>query len=286
MARLALVTLVTVVGCTNNEPQYVECAPMGPAATDVCKLQAGMDDGMGGLSTATGSLHVPLLPEARWKASDRERRTSLQADVDKITGGGVDVGVYRLEHYDLSVEWFVRNLATTPGQFRIDLNGANEAFAYDPSMFVVADDEDPPPPPLAGNIPIDIAAQATMTGVFREDQLREAAIDLDQITRGNVNAFAAMLTINKQDDEFQPVTPLDTTTDPPTGGDPVGPPVPREAWRNIIRVDVTFRPNVPMEIEYALRLREHTDIVPDKGLNAAAEDLYLMDPPAYTASLP
>jgi hypothetical protein len=281
MRKLIVIGLVTA--CGNNEPQYVHCAPMGAAATDICSFVAGEDDGTGVTSRA-GVLHVPVKPEADWDAKDRARRGELQMQVD-VTGA-VAVPVYRLEHYDLSVEWIVRNLTASEGTFRIHLNGANEEFAYDPSMIMVADDEDPPPPPLAGDIPTRIGPMASMSGVFREDQLREAAIDLDQITRGNVNMFAAMLTINKTADSFQPVTPLDTTTDPPTGGVPTGPEIPEAAWRQLIRIDITFDPDRRMELEYSLRLREQTDVVHEEGLNAPAGELMIIDPPYYQASLP
>lgn len=284
--KLIAISVVSFgAGCTNNEPQYVNCATMGPAAMDSCKFTAGEDDGTGNLSRA-GVLHVPIKPEADWSVDDRARRAKLQMDVDP--SGAVAVPVYRLEHYDLSVEWIVRNLdATNEGTFRINLDGANEEFAYDPSMIMVGDPaRDPPPPPLAGNIPTKIPAGGTLSGVFREDQLREAAIDLDQITRGNVNMFAAMLTVQKQAEQFQPVTPLDTTTDPPTGGVPTGPAIPRAAWRQLVRIDVNFNPDRPMEIEFALRVREHIEVVHDKGLNAPAGELMIIDPPYYQASLP
>jgi hypothetical protein len=285
MKKIALVSLL--VGCSNNEPQYVLCTTAGPAAMDVCKVDAGMDDGTGMLVQGKASIHVPLLPEDRWSATDREQRMAIQRDVDKVAGAGaVVVPVYRLEHYDLSIEWVVRNLDTSPGQFRIDLNGANEQAAYDPTVIMYDEEEEPPPPPLAGNIPIDIGSQATVSGVFREDQLREAAIDLDQITRGNINMYAATLMINKQSDSFQPVTPIDATVDPPTGGDPIGPAVPKEAWRNITRVDLTFKPDRAMELEINLRVREHTDIIPAEGLNADPMDLFVFDPPVYQAMVP
>lgn len=285
--RRSLVTLfgtVTAVGaaaaCTNS-PQYVDCAPMGAAPTNTCHFEAGVDDGTGN-TARTGSLHIPLKPEDQWRVADRERRIELQEQVDP--SGTIEVPVYRLEHFDISVEWTVRNLEDSPGKFRVDLNGANEAMAYDPAMIMVADDEDPPAPPLAGNIPFDIGPMGTVTGVFREDQLREAAIDLDQITRGNVNPFAATLTISKSADSFQPVTPYDPAT--MTGGEPDGPAIPAAAFRQIVRVDITFRPSRRMEIEYAIRVREHVDVIHEMGLNAPADELQIIDPPYYSASLP
>lgn len=278
--------LAPLAACTNNAPQYVTCTMMDAMS---CRFVAGEDDGMGNTARA-GRLNVPLMPEADWKATDRARRAELQREVDMT--GAVVVPVIRLEHYDISVEWIVRNLEPMPGNFRVDLNGANEEAAYDNSMIMRADDDDPPPPPLAGDIPMDIGAmgtpEGTVSGVFREDQLREAAIDLDQITRGNVNPFAAMLTINKGDDAFQPRTPTvyDPATGDTTGGEPTGPEVPEAAWRQLTRVDLNFRPEHRMEIEFAVRLRVHTPVIHEEGLNAPAGELQIYDPPVYTATIP
>jgi hypothetical protein len=197
---------------------------------------------------------------------------------------GVEVPVFRLEHYDLEVEWTVTNLDAMPGQFRVDLNGANEAFTYDPSMIVLNpdDDEAPPTPPLAGNIPIDIPANGTVTGVFREDQLLEAAIDLDQVSRGNVNPFAASLTVSKNADSFQPLTPAMVDMNGELiPGTATGSAVPRAAFRQMVRVDIVFKPQRHMTLDYTLRIREHTEIVHEMGLFAPAGELEILDPPAY-----
>lgn len=274
------IALAVLLAACANQPQYVPCAPMGAAPNDVCQFTTA-DDGMGTL-IGTGSLHVPVKPEADWKASDRRRRMELQMEVDP--SGAIAVPIYRLEHYDLSVEWTVRNLEASPGTFRVSLNGANEEIAYDPMMIMLGDEDDPPAPPLAGNIPFDIGPNATVEGVFREDQLREAAIDLDQITRGNINPFAATLTISRHAASFQPVTAYDPLTE--TGGEPVGPAVPAAAFRQLIRVDLTLTASRMMEIDYTIRLREHVEIIHEAGLNAPAGELDLRDPPFYSASLP
>jgi hypothetical protein len=274
-----LATIAVVAGCA-NQPQYVACAPMGAAPNDVCTVTTA--DAGNNTLFGSGSLHVPVKPEADWKASDRRRRTILQQDVDP--SGAIAVPVYRLEHYDLSVEWTVRNLEDTPGSFRVALSGANEEIAYDSAMIAVADDDDPRAPPLAGNIPTDIGPGALVAGVFREDQLREAAVDLDQITRGNINPFAATLTISRHASSFQPRTPYDPLTE--TGGDDIGSPIPAAAFRQLIRVDMTLTATRMMELEYTIRLREHVEIIHEAGLNAPAGELDLRDPPFYSASLP
>src|SRR6185437_8155394 len=96
---------------------------------------------------------------------------------------------------EVSVEWRITNLdPMNEGTVELQLNGANEVFAYDPSMVQLGDpDEAPPAPGLEGDIPLHVKAGGTLEGLFREDQLREASIDLDQITRANLNPFAATL---------------------------------------------------------------------------------------------
>jgi hypothetical protein len=288
--RTLFVLGIPLAACTNNAPQYVQCAPMGAAPADSCSFEAGVDDGTGNTAGA-GQLHLPVLPEAEWAASDIAKRRELQAEIDR-TNPGVVVPLVRLEHYDISVEWIVRNLEPSMGTFRVDLNGANELAAYDNSMIMRADDEDPPPPPLAGDIPTTIGPmgtpEGTVSGVFREDQLREAAIDLDQISRANVNPFAAMLTINKNDDEFSERTPTvyDPTTGDTTGGEPTGVLIPEAAWRQLVRVDINFRPDRHMEIEFAVRLRVHRPVIHEEGLSAPAGEITVYDPPYYVATIP
>jgi hypothetical protein len=268
--------LIGLAACANptNQPQYVTCPEMG---TDLCTLEAGTDDGTGELSEAKGSVHIPIKPEGDWKQADRDRRMELQNTVE----AGIEVPIYRLEHYDIEVEWTVTNLTDTMSEFRVDLNGANETFAYDPSLIILdpTDDEAPPTPPLAGNIPIDIGPNATISGTFREDQLVEAAIDLDQISRGAVNPFRAILTTSRHDDSFQPVTPYDYVN--MTGGEPTGPAVPELAWRQIVRVDIVFKPLAHMKIDYTVRVREHTEVIHEEGLNAPTGEIQVLDPAPY-----
>lgn len=258
---MRIVYLALLVGCT-NEPQYVTCAPMGPAPNDKCSIEA---DAMSDLTTQSGTLHVPVMPDSMWSSRDRNEREDIQMTV----ADGVEVPIYRLEHYDLSVEWTVTNLDASPGTFFVDLNGANEMITYDPSIIDIdpTSDEDPPAPPLAGNIPFDIAPNGTLDGTFREDQLLEAAINLDQMSRGGWNPFKAELTVSKNDNFF---------TD--TGGLEV----PRVAFRQLVRVDIVFRPDRHMRLDFTLRVREHKNVVHEMGLNAPDGEIMIYDPPDYT----
>ena len=58
-----------------------------------------------------------------------------------------------------------------------------------------------------------------------------------------------------------------------TGGEPTGPAVPSVAWRQLIRVDIVFKPQTHMAIDYSVRVREHTEVIHEMGLNAPAAEL-------------
>ena len=173
---------------------------------------------------------------------------------------------------------------------KVALDAANEKFAWDPTMIMPGGDESPPAPNLAGNTPIDLQAKGQYDGIFREDQLLEAAIDLDQISRANINMYAATLTVNKNDASFQPLSAVQkpaTTGGGPPPQVPMGSAVPRSAFRNIIRVDISMEADTHMTIAFDVRVRPHVDdVIHDMGMNAPAAELTILDPaafvPAYT----
>jgi hypothetical protein len=270
---VAAVTLLVAAasGCA-NDPMYLD-SPMN--------LEAGMSDGMGGVTSATSSLHIPVKPESTQDARDRAALAmKLNMNVD-------DVPYIRVGDLDVEVEWTIKNLDNAPGQATIELNGANQFWTYDPSLIVLdpTNNEAPPTPGLQGDIPIDVPAMGEINGVFREDQLLEASIDLDQITRGHVNPFAAVLTVNKDIDSFQPLSayvPPSTTMPMPPAQMPVGDPIPRAAFAQLLRVDLVFSPDRHMVLDYTVRVRaQRSNILHDMGLDAPADEIVLYDPAAY-----
>lgn len=275
LAVVASLVSIASTGCA-NDPEYVACGTA--AMADVCSLDTANSTGMDETAGARGSLHVPVRP---LDAALTKQRADLQATMP----AGVTVPAYRLDQYDLSVEYVVTNLDNQKGQFKIQLNGANEEAAWDPSLIMPADDEAPPTPPLGGGIPTDIPANGRVTGVFREDQLLEAAIDLDQITRGNINPFAATLTVNKDAISMQPLTavmPTPPGVDPPMQM-PMGNPIPRSAFRQMVRVDLVLQTLGPhLTMDYSLRIRPHaTNVIHDHGMNAPTNELAIFDPAPF-----
>lgn len=261
MSHPKLVLLFVVVGACANDPEYL----VSPTS-----LEAGVDNGMGTLSVAKSSLTLPIMPES---TKDAAARMALAAQI----GNGVMVPYVRVGDLDVEVDYTIKNLDTMPGQAKIELNGANEFFTYDPSMIPVGP-EQPPMPGLQGDRPIDIPASSEIQGVFREDQLLEASIDLDQITRANINPFAATLVVNKNDQKIELYNAaMLLPTNPTCVGDPTnaaclptdtGRSIPRAAFAQMIRVDLVFTPDRHMTMDYSVRVRDHRGIVELKGLAA------------------
>ena len=264
LCGLGLGVIAGATACT-NEPEYL------PGATTI---MAGTEtDAMGELVPGKASLALPIKPETDKDAMDR---ATFQATLPD----DVEVPYIKLDDISVSIEWTVTNLDPLPGTFMVELDGANEAFTYDPSVIMLAsadDEEAPPPPGLGGNIPIQIAANGTISGLFTEDNALEAAVDLDQITRGNINPFAATLTVSKNLAMFQPVmTPPATVDDPDPIPVPVGDAIPRAAMRGLIRVDIVFKPDRPMQLDFNVRIRDHRGITDDKGVGSPPEELWDM----------
>jgi hypothetical protein len=227
-------------------------------------IEAGVVDATTGVrSQGKASLQLPIKTET---ASDMTRRAALATKL------GVMVPYVKVGDIEVDVEWTIKNLDTKPGQAKIELNGANEFFSYDPSIIMLdpGNDEAPPTPGLDGDVPIDVPASGQVSGLFTEDQLREASIDLDQVTRGNVSPFRATLTVSKNAASFQPMTPpmpmvmnyVQT---------PVGPPVPREAFAEMTRIDLVFKPTTHMTLDYNVRVRDLRGIMHDLLLAAVTQ---------------
>lgn len=246
MKIIGVVTaLVLAGGCITNDPQYVapaEAIEVGVPGSDV--------------NQATAMVTLPIRLE---EPDEAEERAALAAEL------GVDIPYVKREDLELSLEWTIRNLSDTDGTARIHINGANEYFAYIPSAFVVDPEEEEEPPPLAGDVPLLIGAQSTVSGVFREDQIAEAALDLELITRAALNPFTAMLEIHEEmetvDDGMGFVIPVDVTP-------------------HLIRFDITFIADRHMVIEYAIRARDFRDppLLHDEGLAADPAELTAFAP--------
>jgi hypothetical protein len=244
--------LAAAPACT-EDPQYVP----GPSSIEV---------GAEGTDVFTGTVTI-VLPFQLESMEDAAER----ADLAMSLGVAPELLSYvRVGDLDVSLEWTIKNLAGSEGEARVIVNGGNQFWYYVPLNFVVDPEEDEEPPPLLGDIPLRVAESGTRSGVFREDQIREASVDLEQISRGMVNPFAAMLTINEEDPGV---------TIPPTL-------VPHDALSQLVRFDITFEADRHMVLEYGLRVRDHRGILHPEGLAAPPEELTMFAPMEFVPPPP
>jgi hypothetical protein len=280
MRALVLSCLFAAAAGCANDPMYLQ-APM--------TIEAGMPDpmNMGKPMVGKASLLLPIKTET---AGDAKARQALATKLAPIQVPYIKIGDLEIE-----VEWTIKNLDTdpkAPTDAKVELNGANEFFSYDPSTIDLAapDDEDAPPTPgLSGDVPLTIPSGGTLSGLFTEDEVREAAIDLDQITRGNVNPFRATLTISKNAESFQPMTLPFLNAQMQLVQDPVGSPVPREAFAQMVRIDLVFKPSTHMTLDFNVRVRDQRGVMHDLGLTAVTEkpgELTTFMPMAYNPPPP
>ncbi len=270
--------LAGLVGCTNN-PIYL------PPGTDGPKLEAGLEVDMDGERVpAKTSVVLPINTETMDDIEDRE---ALQATMP----ADVVVPYIRVGDIEISVEWTIRNLTDSDGKATMQINGANQFYEYDPELVVLSeDDEAPPTPGLTGDIPLDVPANGRISGLFTEDDMREAAIDLDQITRGRINPFRARFTIAKNDREFAQLTEVMFDEDGEAlPQEATGVTFPRAAFAGMLRLDLVFNPDRHMVFEYQVRVRDvRGKLINMMFFDAPADELQYTDPYAsengyYTA---
>jgi len=266
---LGVLSVAAAAGCA-NDPVYI------PSPTSI---DAGeMMDMDGNLLPGMSALIIPVNRETTKDAADRMRRQAL------ITDPLVVLPYINVDDLEISIEWTIHNLTDKPGNAMVELNGANQFFRYDPSMVVLSTAREAPPTPgLDGDIPLEIPANGTLSGLFTEDNLRETAIDLDQITRANVNPFRATLTINKNLESFPQWMPATVNMEGELVQEPcldgtqpgcTGTVFPREAIPAMLEADLVFKPDRHMVLEYTIRVRDiRGDMMPDKLLSAPMTDL-------------
>jgi hypothetical protein len=272
-SALALVAF----GACANDPIYID-----PDDGIVAGTETDMD---GDPVPGTGSFLLPIHTE---RQSDVEDREKLQTEITTKYGDMVTVPYVRIGNLEVSVEWTIENRSDKDGEATIEINGANQFYDYDPKMVILStDDEAPKTPGLAGDVPIDVPAGKIINGLFTEDDMREASIDLDQITRGRVNPFRARFTISKNDQEFDQLTEV-MFVDDGEGGmeaapqDPTGVVFPRSVFAQLLRLDFVFNASQEMVLRYDVRVRDvRGDVIHKKLRSAPMDELQYMDP--YTS---
>lgn len=180
--------------------------------------------------------------------------------------------------FDIELEWVVKNLDNTAVDALFIVNGGNEFGDYVPAAFIdpnVPVDEQPPPPNLYGGAPMHLAGNEIRTGVLREDDLHEAAIDLEAITRypDPAGATATPFEVINHNSQLSKVgldaVPLNDVTPA------------------MVRYVLTLSANGHVVLDYSVRVRDHSG----KIASATATNLYVptdatLMPPAMAAPAP
>jgi hypothetical protein len=242
-------SLIAFAGCASlaaactSDPQYL---------VPQVALEAGGDADE---SLATHLITLPIEPET---SDDAEERAELAAEL------GVEVPYVRRDDLSVAIHWTLKNLSSESGTAFLYVNGANEWFTYIPSNFVLDPDEDEEPPPLLGGSPISVAGLGQVSGVLREDEIARGALDVELMSRGGLNAFAAILGRHSRLVEFELAE----------GGGLV----PAQAYAGLVQFELSLTANRHMVLEYSVRVRDKRGILHPALLDADPADIVAFAP--------
>lgn len=167
--RILLLFGCALAGC--NDPTFL------PGGKQL-KIGDDADGGMGALSASdTDTFVIPIRRPTGAEQSALDKEAQSKGLMMPVPWVGV-------RDLPLEIEYTVTNQDATPAKVFFILVGGNEFGDYDPLLFYnPLDPNQRPPPPLMGGSPIDLAPNETRSLTFREDDLAEAAIDLEAIVR-------------------------------------------------------------------------------------------------------
>ena len=203
-----------------------------------------------------------VVPVRKPTAAEAQKRKDEQAKL----GLPLPVPWVGLRDVDIEINWSLKNLEDNDVLTRVTINGGNEFGDYDKTKFVdptaPPGDQMAPPDLLGGGVLVTLPAGSTRTGVFREDQLREAAIDLEVITRypppgGGINTPFIVLVRQSSASSvgLEGVPPGDITP-------------------AMVRMSVLLESSGKTTLDYSVRVREKGD-PRDKLAPADAPNLYV-----------
>lgn len=175
--------------------------------------------------------------------------------------------------FDIEIEYSVKNLDAQKLTAFVYLDGGNEFGDYLPAKFINPNDpnQQTRPPNLVASEPYALAAGATATGVFREDDLRESALNLEAITRypsgGNVRATPFMVILNRSN-----VSSIGRD------GVPAGDVTPAH-----VRYQITVAADGHVVLDYTVRVRDHNGkLAKPTDMNLYVSEAAMLPPPAGT----
>jgi hypothetical protein len=175
--------------------------------------------------------------------------------------------------FDIEIEYSVKNLDTQKLTAFVYLDGGNEFGDYQPNKYINPNDpnQQTPPPHLVSSEPYMVEVGATVTGVFREDEETEAALDLEAITRypsnGNLAGTPFMVILNRSN-----VSSLGRDSVPPNDITPAH-----------VRYQLTVAADGHAVLDYTVRVRDHNGkLAKPTDMNLYVPTDAMLTPPAGT----
>ncbi len=155
----------------------------------------------------------------------------------------------RRDDLEVSVTYRLENTSDGPIRAFVLLDGATEFFDWDPvGLYGMAggeDAEETPFPSLLGLTPLELEAGEVLEGEFREDDLREAMLDLDVLTRFCGGPFAVLYNRSEVDPVGMEAVPEDAVI----------------AGMGMVRM--TLGATGPARLDYAIRVRDRSERIFD-----------------------
>ena len=271
LAATALVVVLAggMLAACAEDPQYL---------TRDQVLEVGAPGGDPAL--AMDQLLLPIRLETPEEAMER-------AEIEAVAG--FPIPFVSLDDLSISIEWTLKNLADTEGTVRIHVNGGNEQFYYVPELLLIDPEEDEEAPALMGDIPIVVPGNGSVSGVFREDQVREAAIDLRLFT----GQLAGTANPDDCEDLRRVVSAILEQHDLDSMlANQCLAPIPQqfraraeEFVGHMVQFDLLIESNRHMILEYTVRVRDHGDVLHELLLDAPVEELTPIAPVQYPAAV-
>jgi hypothetical protein len=241
LAPVAAAAAAVTGACSTNEPIY---------------FPAGAPLESGGMGAASSTIALSF------RSPDDKELAALDEESTRL---GQDVPWLRTSNVALSLLYTITNLDDREGgEAKLTIDGASEFASYDGGALraaAVAADPDAEDEAILSLIrpkPVLLKPGEVRTGVVREDDFEEAALDLDAI--GRFGAVPAAVIINTSS-----VNPIGLEMVPPNHIRPA-----------LFRVVVNFSASGRMRFEFLLRVRDE-----NKHLARGSDALFEPNPPGY-----
>ncbi len=161
----ATLALALLAGC--NDPIYLN---------ENRALETTLDSAT---MTFTADSDLYVLPVRR-PSADEQKELATERQTRKLP---MAIPWVAEEDFAIEIEYTLENFDAIPVEATFSLNGGNEFGDYIPADFKSTDPNAPLPLPLLGGTPLVLAAKESHSGMFREDEIAEAAVDLEAIVR-------------------------------------------------------------------------------------------------------